>query len=219
MFSTTWVKRHRWHSWRLSLRMNITNLELAQIILRYFEQIKDFWCQWPWGNLLLWTWWCRYLHGSCFNSRFHRGWKEGGTGELGSFVTVDLFACNFIYFTCTILRPMRFSFCQHCAWQQRQREREKKRRDEKRREEKRKEGKGREEKRDEERHHCTQTATFFTLSFVLRVAIALPLRCHCVAIALPLLLESSSTKQKKLHDTAEPLDKNPWRFFRLPWGS
>ena len=218
MFSTTWVKRHRWHSWRLSLRMNITNLELAQIILRYFEQIKDFWCQWPWGNLLLWTWWCRYLHGSCFNSRFHRGWKEGGTGELGSFVTVDLFACNFIYFTCTILRPMRFSFCQHCAWQQRQRERER-RKEETRREEKRKEGKGREEKRDEERHHCTQTATFFTLSFVLRVAIALPLRCHCVAIALPLLLESSSTKQKKLHDTAEPLDKNPWRFFRLPWGS
>jgi len=60
-----------------------------------------------------------------------------------------------------------------------EREREKKRRDEKRREEKRKEGKGRGEKRDEERHHCTQTATFFTLSFVLRVAIALPLRCNC----------------------------------------
>ena len=160
---------------------------------------------WPWGNLLLWTWWCRYLHGSCFNSRFHRGWKEGGTGELGSFVTVDLFACNFIYFTCTILRPMRFSFCQHCAWQQRQRERER-RKEETRREEKRKEGKGREEKRDEERHHCTQTATFFTLSFVLRVAIALPLRCHCVAIALPLLLESSSTKQKKLF----MIQRNRW---------
>ena len=57
------------------------------------------------------------------------------------------------------------------------------RKEETRREEKRKEGKGREEKRDEERHHCTQTATFFTLSFVLRVAIALPLRCHCIAIA------------------------------------
>ena len=174
MFSTTWVKRHRWHSWRLSLRMNITNLELAQIILRYFEQIKDFWCQWPWGNLLLWTWWCRYLHGSCFNSRFRRGWKEGGTGELGSFVTVHLFACNFIYFTCTILRSV-FASIVH-GNKDRERER---RKEETRREEKRKEGKGRGEKRDEERHHCTQTATFFTLSFVLRVVIALPLRCHC----------------------------------------
>ena len=216
MFSTTWVKRHRWHSWRLSLRMNITNLELAQIILRYFEQIKDFWCQWPWGNLLLWTWWCRYLHGSCFNSRFRRGWKEGGTGELGSFVTVDLFACNFIYFTCTILRSMRFSFCQHCAWQQRQRERER-RKEETRREEKRRERKGREEERRETKRDIIvhkQQRSSHCPSFCV-----LPLHCHCVAIALPLLLESSSTKQEKLHDTAEPLDKNPLRFFRLPWGS
>ena len=89
-------------------------------------------------------------------------------------MTVDLFACNFIYFTCTILRSV-FASIVHGN---KDREREKKRRDEKRREEK-----GREGKRDEERHHCTQTATFFTLSFVLRVAIALPLRCHCVAIA------------------------------------
>ena len=177
MFSTTWVKRHRWHSWRLSLRMNITNLELAQIILRYFEQIKDFWCQWPWGNLLLWTWWCRYLHGSCFNSRFRRGWKEGGTGELGSFVTVDLFACNFIYFTCTILRSV-FASIVHGN---KDREREKKRRDEKRREEKGREGKRREERRRETSLYTNSNVLHIVLRFACChcIAIALPLRCHC----------------------------------------